>query len=105
MSDNKFIPGLIVKGARDGAPDYVKGKISIKVNELKEWLQTQQGEWVNLDIKVSQQGKWYAAIDDWKPNGQQSGGQRQQAPRQQGGGYQNQTPPPMDDFADEDLPF
>ena len=41
--------------------------------------------------------------------------QRQQAPRQQGGGYgqrpqrqapaQQPAPPPMDDFADDDIPF
>lgn len=76
MSDNKFIDGLIIKPPHEKAPEYVKAKISIKVQELCAWLGKQQGDWVNLDVKVSQQGKWYAAIDDWKPNGQRGGGER-----------------------------
>jgi hypothetical protein len=31
------------------------------------WLQAQQGDWINADVKVSQGGKWYAAVDEWKP--------------------------------------
>ena len=69
MSDIKFIDGLIVKAPNDRAPDYVKAKLSIKREELIGWLQQQSGEWVSADIKVSQGGKWYAAVDDWKPNG------------------------------------
>lgn len=101
MSDNKFVPGLLVKAPRDGAPEYVKAKISIKVSELKEFLSQQDGEWVNLDVKVSSGGKWYAAIDDWKPNG----GNRQggQAQRQQQRAPQQQAP--KDDFDDELIPF
>ncbi len=99
MSDNKFVPGLLVKAPRDGAPEYVKAKISIKVAELQEFLRQQDGEWVNLDVKVSQGGKWYAAIDDWKPNGgssaRQGGQQQRQRPQQQA---------PVDDFDDENIP-
>jgi hypothetical protein len=69
MSDNKFIPGLIVKAPNERAPEYVKAKLSIKREELIAWLQSQTGEWINADVKVSQGGKWYAAVDDWKPEG------------------------------------
>ena len=69
-SDNEFINGLIVKAPNDNAPDYVKAKVSIKREELIAWLQTKDSEWVNADIKVSQTGKWYVAVDNWKPNGQ-----------------------------------
>lgn len=97
----QFISGLIVKAPNERAPEYVKARLSIKREELIAWLQTQQGEWVNADIKVAQGGKWYAAVDDWKPNG---GSPRQNAPRA------TQRPAPAtqgykDDFADDDIPF
>jgi hypothetical protein len=69
-SDTKFIDGLIVKAPNEKAPDYVKAKLSIKRVDLIAWLEGQNGDWINADVKVSQNGKWYAAVDDWKPNGQ-----------------------------------
>lgn len=95
-NDNKFINGLIVKAPNDRAPEYVKARISIKREELIAWLQQQDGEWINADIKVSQNGKWYAAVDDWKPNGQ--GGQQRQESRRQ-------SAPPAPTFTDDDLNF
>ena len=69
-NDTQFINGLIVKAPNDNAPEYVKAKLSIKREELIGWLQSERGEWINADIKVSQGGKWYAAVDTWKPNAQ-----------------------------------
>ena len=69
MSENKYIDGLIVKAPHERAPEYVKAKLSIKREELIAWLQSQTGDWINADVKVSQGGKWYAAVDDWKPDG------------------------------------
>lgn len=69
MSTKKFINGLIVKAPNDRAPEYVKARLSIKREELIAWLQSEPGEWINADIKVSQGGKWFAAVDDWKPEG------------------------------------
>ena len=80
--DNEFINGLIVKAPHDNAPDYVKAKVSIKREELIGWLNTRNDDWINADIKVSQSGKWYAAVDDWKPN-QGNGTPRNNAPRPQ----------------------
>lgn len=88
MSDNKFVPGLYVKAPRAGAPDFVKGAISIKPKELAAWLAGQEGEWVNLDIKESKEGKWYAAINTWK---------REDKPKDE--------PKPQNDFVDDPLPF
>jgi hypothetical protein len=70
MSDIEFVPGLIVKPRASNAPDYVICKLSIKPQELTEWLQGKTGEWVNIDVKVSKSGKAYAAVDSWKPNEQ-----------------------------------
>ena len=68
MSDIQFPSGLIVKPPHERAPEYVKAKISIHRARLIAWLQQQEGEWVNLDVKASRDGKWYAAVDDWKPS-------------------------------------
>jgi hypothetical protein len=95
MSDNNFIAGLIVKAPNERAPEYVKAKLSIKRAELIQWLQQQEGEWVNADIKVSQNGKWYAQVDNWKPDGQR----QERAPRQSAPAG-NDVPP-----ADDDIPF
>ena len=65
--DIEFPKGLIVKAPRDGAPDFVKASISIKREELIEWLRNREGDWVNLDVNVSQAGKWYAAVNTFKP--------------------------------------
>ena len=68
-NDIEFINGLSFKAPNENAPEYVKAKGSIKRAELIAWLQTKDGEWVNFDLKVSNGGKWYAAVDNWKPNG------------------------------------
>lgn len=94
MSDNKFINGLIVKAPSDNAPEYVKGRLSIKREELIAWLQSERGEWINADIKVSQGGKWYAAVNDWKPSAGQERRPQSQA-----------QPAPAGDFSDDDIPF
>lgn len=97
MSDNNFISGLIVKPPHERAPEYVKAKLSIKREELIGWLQQQDGGWINADIKVSQNGKWYAAVDNWKPEGKDS------QPRQQ---RQERAPAPAGDgFDDDSIPF
>ncbi len=68
MADNiEFVDGLIVKAPRQGAPDFVKGSISIKRADLGNWLRGKQDEWINVDIKVSKGGKWYAAVNKFNP--------------------------------------
>lgn len=70
-TDNKFVDGLIVKAPRDGAPDFVKGAISIKRGDLGNWLEAKTEEWINVDVKESKAGKWYAEVNDWKPEQKQ----------------------------------
>lgn len=68
MSDEiQFVKGLLVKAPHERAPDFVKASISIKVAELQEWLSTQSGEWVNIDVKEARSGKWFAAVNTFKP--------------------------------------
>lgn len=99
MSEIEFVKGLIVKPPRDGAPDYVKGSISIKRKELGNYLRGKTGDWINIDVRVSKGGKWYAAVNDWKPDGEKKPGP---APgKEQGADPEFQG----DDFDEEKIPF
>lgn len=68
MSNKEFVNGLIVKRPRDGAPDFVKFSVSIKIEELKKFLDQRSGEWMNVDVKESRDGKLYAEVNNWKPS-------------------------------------
>lgn len=73
MSDKtpEFVDGLIIKAPNDKAPDFVKCSISFKRKELGNWLRAKEGEWINIDVKVSKAGKWYAEVNNWSPNQEQ----------------------------------
>lgn len=70
-NDIEFVNGLIVKAPHANAPDFVKAAISIKVADLTEWLSDRGEEWINIDVKESKGGKWYAAVSTFKPKQQQ----------------------------------
>lgn len=69
--DIEFVNGLIVKAPHANAPDFVKAAISIKVADLTEWLSGRDEEWINIDVKESKGGRWYAAVSTFKPKQQQ----------------------------------
>ncbi len=67
-TEKKFAQGFIFKRPRAGAPDFVKGSMSIKVMEAIEFLKTAESEWMNLDLLQSKDGqKLYFVVNDWKP--------------------------------------
>ena len=95
MSD--LINGLYPKPKHQNAPDFVIGKLSINVQQFREWMQgwlkeNPGEEWINIDMKTSKAGKGYAAIDDWKPEKQDTPPARAEAPA-------------TDDFGTGDIPF
>jgi hypothetical protein len=100
MADQvEFAEGLIVKPPHEKAQDFVKAQISIKVADLGVWLREKHKageEWVNLDVKVSKGGKWYAAVNTYKPKEKAPEPKAQPAPA---------TPKGKFDDLDEDLPF
>lgn len=102
MSDSpEFVDGLIVKAPHENAPDFVKCAISIKRSELISWLTTKTDDWINLDVKESKGGKWYASVNNFKPSKQDQAAERNamNAPVQSG-----TKPDHFDDF-DDDIPF
>jgi len=63
-----FVDGMMFKKPRDGAPDFVKGTISVKAVEFTEFLKKYETNgWVNLDLKKSKEGKLYLELNTWKP--------------------------------------
>ncbi len=106
MAEEKiFANGLIYKGPREGAPDFVKGSLSFKVEDFVAWLTENQDErgWVNVDIKESKGGKLYCEKNTWKPK--QGGGSspRAAAPARK----PNEAPAdyPAEDVNPDDIPF
>ena len=69
----EFVDGLIVKAPHPKAPDFVNASISIKVEDLGKWLRSkykgslENEGWINIDVKESRGGKWYAAVSTYKP--------------------------------------
>ena len=81
MADTKFVDGLSFFLPRDIAPEYIKGTLTIDPKRFVEWMKAnaeslgtgrnRDGETVKvfrIDLKVSQGGKSYAALNDWKPS-------------------------------------
>jgi hypothetical protein len=83
MADKTFIKGLIYKLPHANAPEFVKGKLSIKSEELIGFIKEQNSEWINIDLKISKDNKPYAELDTWKPDSNRTA-----------------TPPPQEDNAD-----
>lgn len=94
---SEFPKGIFVKEPHQKAPDFVKGKILIKVDDAVAYLQglPSDKEWINLDIKVSKTNKWYCAINEFKPE-QAEHIEERKLPQQP---YKTQ------DDGEDDLPF
>jgi len=111
MDNNKpdpvFADGFIFKRPREGAAEFVKGALSIKVGEAIAFLQKHNsGGWVNLDLKNSQGGKLYLQLNDWKPPTQYTAQPPAGAPvaaPQAGTNPQNSQDAPA--ITESDIPF
>tara|TARA_R110002073_G_scaffold321883_2_gene498191 strand:- start:2073 stop:2357 length:285 start_codon:yes stop_codon:yes gene_type:complete len=70
MSEKKeviFADGFIVK-KKDNAPEWVLGSLSIKVDEAIVFLKEHSNKgWVNIEMKLSRDGKPYCQLDTWQP--------------------------------------
>lgn len=69
MSDKPIYPeGMSFFDPHKNAPDYVKGRISFNVGKFIEWADRHQvNGWLNLDVKTSQKGITYFALNQYKP--------------------------------------
>lgn len=95
MTETIFSKGFIFKRPSENAPDFIKGKMSVKVSEAIEFLkQHQNNDWVNMDLLLSKDGtKLYFKLDTYK---------KEEKPSEN----TQQTPEyPTDDINPEDIPF
>ena len=92
MTEKVFAKGLYVKAPSEKAPEFVKFGMSIKRQEVMDWLQGMPDEWINLQVKEAKSGKWYAEVDTWKPDAE-----KKAAPKP--------APVEMADIDDDELPF
>lgn len=86
-----FADGFSFK-RREGAPAFVIGRQSIKVEEAIAFLKANvKNGWVNLDIKQSKGGSYYCELDTWEAKPQ--------------GNVQQEIPMPLPKESEVDLPF
>ena len=98
MTDKIFPEGFFFKKPHQNAPDFVKGKVSIKVDEFVAFAQTNaKNGWLNINLAESRGGKFYAELDTWEPDGSKASSAP--APAAQS------APPPVDDPFKDDIPF
>lgn len=101
MADKELAPGFYAKYPKDSAPDFVKMRLSVRMEKFLPWIQTQAGkEWVNLEVLESKSGKPYVLIDDWEPSGGAQTGQTGW-----GGPPANPAPAAEPTEMDDDIPF
>ncbi len=67
--NNEFIKGFYFDKASEKAPDFVKGKVGIKVDDFIKYLEEKKNEkgYVNIDLLESKEGKYYAKLNEYKP--------------------------------------
>tara|TARA_R110002020_G_C16072476_1_gene756357 strand:- start:67 stop:339 length:273 start_codon:yes stop_codon:yes gene_type:complete len=62
-----FADGFSFK-TRENQPDFVVGRMSIKVEDALAFLKERSSNgWVNLNINKARSGKYYCELDTWKP--------------------------------------
>lgn len=72
MSDNQdrvYAPAMNWSQPRDGAPEFIKAKVGIKVDEFITFLKenAKPSGWINFEMKESQDGRYYWELDTWEP--------------------------------------
>jgi hypothetical protein len=89
MSDEKiFAEGFIFRKPNDSAPDWVLGRLSVKVDDAIAFLKEREdGGWVNLEIKESSSGKTYVELNTWKPDRKRSSASTESSKQEDDDGY------------------
>lgn len=97
QKEKVFADGFIFK-RREDAPEFVIGRLSIKVDEAIAFLrQNEKNGWVNLDAKYGRSGNPYLELDTYegKPNESNAESKKSNV----------SSMPQVSEDDDEDLPF
>jgi len=72
MADDNLVKGIYFKTPHKKAPDFVKRKVSIKVDDFVQYLQEHRNKdgYVNFDLKEAKSLHWYLKYNDWVPEQQ-----------------------------------
>jgi len=73
MADKNFAKGLYFNPPHDKAPNFVIGRLSIKREDFRLWLNEQKFDengYLNLDILMAKSGKPYIAVNEYKKQAQ-----------------------------------
>lgn len=67
MNDKQFVNGLRFNTPRDRAPAWIKGHISVKVDDFIAYAQANQDQrgWLNIDVKESKGGNLYCELNTY----------------------------------------
>lgn len=67
MQDTKriFVDGMRFEKPKPGAPEWLKGKISIKADDCIKFIRNNANDkgWMNIDLKRSKEGKLYLELN------------------------------------------
>lgn len=67
QKEKVFADGFMFK-RREDAPDFVIGRLSVKIDEAIAFLRNnEKNGWVNLDIKYGRSGNAYLELDTYEP--------------------------------------
>ena len=63
-----FADGFVFK-RNEKAPDFVVGRLSIKVDDATAFIKEhEKSGWVNLNVKTARSGNYYIELDTFNPN-------------------------------------
>jgi hypothetical protein len=74
QTSSPLADGFFFERPKDGAPSFVKGKLSIQVDKAIAFLNQHKNEknYVNLDLKEAKESKkLYLSLNSWKPEQKQ----------------------------------
>lgn len=95
QKEKVFADGFMFK-RREDAPDFVIGRLSVKIDEAIAFLRNnEKNGWVNLDIKYGRSGNAYLELDTYEPKNKDV---EKTAPAVK-------STPQVEDEDEEDLPF
>ena len=65
--ENIFADGLSFRKPKEGTPDFIKGCLSVKVDQFTAFINKyQKNGWVNIDLKKAKSGKLYLALNTYE---------------------------------------
>ena len=71
-----FADGFSFK-RRDNAPDFVVGRMSIKVDDAIAFFKKRENKgWVNLNVNQANSGNYYVELDTWTPDNNRTNNER-----------------------------